>query len=145
MTTRSRWKGRAGVLAFAAVSPDTSQGFTLTSRSGTIPLSMGDPGSVPLRVVVQLESSTLRFPQGDSKTVVLDRPEQIVSFPVEVTSSGSFTVTVVVRSPSGREIAQSDMVIRSTAYNRIALVLTFVAGLALVALWARRFFRRRTT
>jgi len=106
---------------------------------------MGDPGSIPLKVVVQLESPTLRFPQGDSKTVILDRPQQIVSFPVEVTSSGSFTVTVVVRSPSGREIAQSDLVIRSTAYNRIALVLTLVAGLALVALWSRRFFRRRTT
>ena len=136
---------RVTAAAFSAVSPDTSQGFTLTSRSGTIPLSMGDPGSVPLRVVVQLESPTLRFPQGDSKTVILDRPQQIVSFPVEVTSSGSFTVTVVVRSPSGREIAQSDLVIRSTAYNRIALVLTLVAGLALVALWSRRFFRRRTT
>jgi hypothetical protein len=131
--------------AFAAVSPDTSQGFTLTSRSGTIPLRMGDPGPVPLKVVVQLESATLHFPQGGSKTVVLDRPQQIVSFPVEVTSSGSFTVTVVVRSPSGRQIAQSDLVIRSTAYNRIALILTLVAGLALVGLWSRRFFRRRTT
>jgi hypothetical protein len=136
---------RVTAAAFSAVSPDTSQGFTLTSRSGTIPLRMGDPGQVPLKVVVQLESATLRFPQGGSKTVVLDHPQQIVSFPVEVTSSGSFTVTVVVRSPSGREIAQSNLVIRSTAYNRIALILTLAAGLALVALWSRRFFRRRTT
>jgi hypothetical protein len=35
-------------------------------------------------------------------------------------------------------------VIRSTVYNRIALVITIAAALVLLALWARRFIPRRT-
>jgi hypothetical protein len=35
------------------------------------------------------------------------------------------------------------LVVRSTAVNPIALIITISAGLVLVALWSRRLFRRR--
>jgi hypothetical protein len=42
-------------------------------------------------------------------------------------------------SPSGRPIGEARLVVRSTAYNRIALVITIGAALVLLLLWARRF------
>jgi uncharacterized protein DUF6049 len=130
---------------FARAVPDTSQVFTFTSRTGTIPLRMGDPGETPLRVVVQLRSARLRFPQGAERTVTLARPNQIVTFLVEATATGQSSIQVVVRAPSGRPIQLGTLVVRSTAVNRIALIVTLAAALALVALWSRRLFRRPTS
>ena len=42
-------------------------------------------------------------------------------------------------SPSGRPIGETTLVVRSTAYNRIALLITIGAALVLLLLWARRF------
>jgi hypothetical protein len=47
-------------------------------------------------------------------------------------------------SRSGRLFAQQTIAVRSTAYNRIALLITIGAGLVLVAVWARRFLPSRT-
>jgi hypothetical protein len=41
-------------------------------------------------------------------------------------------------------IDQESIVVRSTEYNRIALVITVGAALVLLVLWARRFVPRRT-
>ena len=129
---------------FARVLPDTSKQFTFTSRSGTIPIAMGDPGAQPLRVSVQLQSARLTFPDGDTKTVLLTHPNQVVSFSVQSTASGSSPVRVIVRSPSGRVVGQETLSVRSTAVNTIALAITLGAALVLVALWARRWFKRPT-
>jgi hypothetical protein len=130
--------------AFAAVTPP-DQVFTLTSRSTSIPLVMHDPGAHPLRVIVQLQSAGLTFPSGDSRTITLSRPNQFISFPVQLTSSGAIQIQVIVKSPSGKVVGVSQSVVHSTAYNRVALIVTLLAGLGLVALWARRFLKRRTT
>ena len=53
---------------FARAAPNTSQVFTFTSRAGTIPLQMGDPGPTPLKVIVVLRSSKYTFPDGDTQT-----------------------------------------------------------------------------
>jgi hypothetical protein len=42
-------------------------------------------------------------------------------------------------SPSGRMIGEATLVVRSTAYNRIALLITIGAALVLLLVWARRF------
>ncbi len=128
--------------AFIRATPDTSQVFTLTSRTGTIPVLLGDPGETPLKIIVKLQSVGLTFPEGDSQEVELTQPDQVLTFPVEVSSSGSITVQVLVQAPSGRVVSQSTLVVRSTAYNRVALIVTLVAGAALILLWSRRFFRR---
>jgi hypothetical protein len=53
-------------------------------------------------------------------------------------STGRFQVVVLMISPSGRPIGEARLVVRSTAYNRIALVITIGAALVLLLLWARR-------
>jgi hypothetical protein len=127
---------------FAGAAPDTRQTFTFTSHDGTIPIRMGDPGSTPLRVVVQLQSSRFSFPGGDSQTVTLNRPNQIVEFRVAATVSGQGAIQVIVHAPSGLVIDQATLLVRSTAVSRIALIITAAAALVLAALWSRRLFRR---
>ncbi|HYG72654.1 MAG TPA: hypothetical protein VEC15_10290, partial [Actinomycetota bacterium] len=64
-------------------------------------------------------------------------------FSVDVRSTGRFKVELRVAAPGGRVIEETSFVVRSTVYNRIALIITVVAGVALVAMWARRLWRRR--
>ncbi len=127
---------------FETASPDTSQVFTLTSLEGTIPLLMEDPGDTPLTVELQFRSSRFRFPEGDRMTVEISAPNQVVEVPVEAAGSGPATIQVITRAPSGLPISQQEMVVRVTAVNRMALILTLGAALVLAALWSRRLFRR---
>jgi hypothetical protein len=131
--------------AFARARPDTSQVFTFTSRSGSIPILMSDPGKTPLTVVLQLRSSQFRFPDGSEQTVTLTQPNQVVSFTAAATTSGRSQILVVVRAPSGRKIQQQILVVRTTAVSRIALIITIAAAIVLAALWTRRYVRRPKT
>jgi hypothetical protein len=124
----------------------STQVFTFTSKRGTVPVQMGDPGATPLRVVVQLRSAWFRFPDGSIKTVVLSHPNQVVSFQVEATAgSQGHTIQLLVRAPqpSGRPIDQHALVVRTAAVNRFALFITAAAALGLVILWTRRLVRSR--
>jgi hypothetical protein len=128
--------------AFDATQPDTSRTFTFTSRDGTIPLLMGDPGPEPLTVRVRLRSSSFRFPDGGVKTVTLNRPDQLVTFAAEAKRNGRGVIEVLVRAPSGPTISQQQLIVRVTAANLLALIVTGAAALGLLALWARRWVRR---
>jgi hypothetical protein len=81
--------------------------------------------------------------------VTLDQPGQVVSFPVVAQASGSNSIFVFVRAPNGRQIPEqpgppaATIVVRSTALNHIALLVTIGAAFGLVLLYARRWFRRR--
>ena len=130
-------------LVFDSVTPEI-QIFTLTSREGDIPLLMDDPGDVPIRVIVDLYSNRLRFPEGSRREIELQpgRP-QVVTIPVETNGAGNHEIQVVVRAPSGRVVSDQSVEVRSTVLNVIALAVTGAAALVLVALWLRRWFRRR--
>jgi len=129
---------------FDRAQPQESLEYTFTSREGTIPLRMGDPGSTPMKVVVQLRSAWFRFPDGARQTVVLDRPNQIVSFRVEATAgSQGHPIQMLVSAPSGRVLDSQLLVVRTASVSRIALAITVLAALGLVVLWARRILRRR--
>jgi hypothetical protein len=128
---------------FAATRPTSAQRFTLlTSSTGAIPIRLGDPGAEPLRVVVALSSTRLRFPDGARRVVTLDGPNQIITFRVQTEGTGQFPVAVTVFSPSGLAVSSTRLIVRSTAFNGVALVVTIGAAVALVVLWARRLVRR---
>jgi hypothetical protein len=136
--------------AFAAVTPKVANGerFTLTSHEGTIPLQLGDPGDHTYHVTVELRSNDFTFPNGAEQDVVVDRPGQIVSFLVTANSSGQNSLYVSVRDPNGRIVPVNPagsiaIAVRTTAVNSIALLVTVLAALGLVALYVRRWFRRR--
>jgi len=146
----------AAVTPQGVVSPDgTGQGlhFTLTSHEGTIPLQMGDPGDHAYRVTVELRSQDFTFPNGDQQDVIVDRPGVLVSFRVIANASGQNPIYLSVRDPNGRLVPINPdgsvnpiaIAVRTTAVNSIALLVTVLAALALVALYARRWFRRRRT
>ena len=130
---------------FARAVPDTSQAFTFTSETGTIPLLMGDPAALPIRFTLQLRSNRFRFPGGDQQSVTLAEPNQIVTFQATAIAAGQGTIQVIVRAPSGRPIGQTQMTVRSTSVNHVAVAVTAVAALILIGLWSRRLFRRPTT
>jgi hypothetical protein len=129
---------------FSRAQPQESQMFTFTSREGTIPLRMGDPGSTPMKLVVQLQSAWFKFPDGAAQTVTLDRPNQIVSFRVEATAgSQGHPIQMLISAPTGRLLYQQRLVVRTTSVSGIALLITVLAGLGLMVLWTRRIIRRR--
>lgn len=130
---------------FSRAVPDTSQVFTFLSETASIPLRMGDPGTLPIRFTLQLRSNRFRFPGGDQQVVTLTQPNQIVTFDATALASGQGTIEVVVRAPTGRAIRQTKLTVSSRSVNRIALLVTGAAALVLIGLWSRRLFRRPTT
>ena len=68
-----------------------------------------------------------------------------IVFDVRLKTTGQFPLRVVVEAPTGRPVSETTVIVRSTAYSRIALIITVGAALALVLLWARRFFRRTSS
>lgn len=128
--------------AFDGATPSVQRSFTLTSDEGTLPLKMGDPGEVPLRIIVRLTSSHFRFPEGNEREVILTEPGQVIEFAIEATSAGRNPLTVSVESPDGRGISEQTIVVRSTTLNTIALAITLAAAVGLVLLYARRWIRR---
>ena len=128
----------------SSVRPVVVRTVTLSSRTGTIPIRVTKGTDRVLRVVVELASARIGLLQAVQE-VELDRPERTLLFPVELRTTGRFPVRVLVRTPSGRVIADAILVVRSTAYNRVALVITLGAALLLLALSSRRFVPRRST
>jgi hypothetical protein len=134
--------------AFDAVMPTVSQEFTFTSREGTIPILMGDPGDTPVRVTVELVAKDFSFPEGSSQSVLLDGPGRILEFQVVANTSGQNPIQVWVRAPNGQPLTDppgpaTTIVVRTTTVNHIALLVTIGAGLGLLVLYSRRWFRRR--
>jgi hypothetical protein len=130
---------------FARTLPKPDQVFTLASGNTRIPLLMPGSDGPPLQVTIELESAQLRFPDGAERTVTIGANDQIVTFPVEATGAGQGSVRVRVLAPNGRELSETNFVVRSTAFNRVAVAITFAAALGLVVLWVRRLVARRRT
>ena len=90
----------------------------------------------------------LVFEQGDSYPVLLTGSSRTLTFRVRAETTGRFPITVDLETPSTAStpdtIAQTVMVVRSTAYNKVALVVTIGAALFLAAWWGRRFLPRKS-
>lgn len=122
-----------------------SQTITLTSRNGVIPLSISSELGYPVDVVVRLDSDKLRFPDGDEIRIEqLRSPNRIVKVGTVAKATGTFPLRVVVQTPNSRiQIAESRLVIRSTAYNVVAVAITAGAGIFLVGWWVIGSIRKR--
>ena len=130
---------------FGAVRPDTTQPITLTSSTGTgIPIRLTNGNKEPLRVSVRLVSPHLSGSPHSSMVLKADST-QTVNFDVQLNTTGRFPVDVEVTAPSGRVISRDTLIVRSTAYNRFALLITIGAALLALLVWTRRFVPRRTS
>jgi hypothetical protein len=123
---------------------DTVPLVTLPSEQGGIPVTVSNDASEALSFSVRLKSESLR--EQPSADLELEPGEsETVSLQAEMVSTGQSLIDVQLVSPSGRVIAQETIVVRSTGYNRVALVITIGAAILLVGVWARRFLPRRTS
>lgn len=131
---------------FDAVTLDTVSVITLTSSSGSgIPITVTNGSEDGLRLTLQLVSQNLRNP-ASADLVLAPGASETLRFRVELKTTGRSLVRIEVLSPGGRVIQRGGtIVVRSTDYNRIALVITAAAALVLLVLWARRFVPRRTS
>jgi hypothetical protein len=117
---------------------ETVDSVTLTSDSGGIPVTVSNEGPHSLEFFVQLVSTRIR--EAPATHVELAPGEtETLRLQASLRSTGRFEVHVLMVSPSGRPIRDETLVVRSTAYNRIALLITIGAALVLLLLWARRF------
>jgi hypothetical protein len=110
-----------------------------------IPVTIRNLAGYRVRIRVVLLSPRLEFLEGDSRKVVLDRRVQVFTFPVRAQTTGRFPVAVRLETLRGALIAESQIVVRSTAYNLLALVITLGAALFLAAWWGRRLLPRLRT
>jgi len=66
-------------------------------------------------VTIQLQSSQFEYPAGRA-TVLLERPDQVVTFHVVAKAAGQNPILVDVTAPNGDEIGEPQaIVVRSTA------------------------------
>ncbi|MGH2655247.1 MAG: DUF6049 family protein [Actinomycetota bacterium] len=125
------------------IHPPLASSITLTSQGGIIPVTLRNDAGYPVRVRLILRSTRLQFVGGRSQVVPLERPVQQFVFPVRAQTTGRFPVRVELETPDGVPIGSSRIVVRSTAYNRIALLITTGAALFLALWWVRRLLSRR--
>jgi hypothetical protein len=119
--------------------------ITLTSRTGRIPLTLRSDAAYPVQLVLSLRAPGLELIGGPSRDITLARPIQTFVFPARAQRTGRFPVEVRLGTPDGTAVGDTEIVVRSTAYNRIALVVTIGAALFLAVWWGRRFLSRTKT
>jgi hypothetical protein len=133
------------VREFRKIEAPSGTSITLTSNGGVIPLTLRSVATYPVRIRVTLRSPRLDFLEGRSREVVLKEEAQALTFPVRAQTTGRFPVRILIDTPGGHRISESRIVVRSTAYNRVALFVTVGAAAFLALWWGRRFLRRTTS
>ncbi|SEP69528.1 hypothetical protein SAMN05216188_101205 [Lentzea xinjiangensis] len=113
--------------------------------SGDSPIPVTITNRLDVRMTVRI---TLADTPGIRKLDLADqvlpaRGERVVRVPVEVLRSGRFPVNVRLTTPEG--VALGDTVkleVSSSAYGTITVIVTVIAGIALVLLSGRRIYKR---
>jgi hypothetical protein len=121
---------------------------TLTSRSGTFPLTLDNRSGTTVTVKLRFVSDRrIQFPGGAERTIEVPGSGRTLAIKVRALTTGRIPIKVLLLSQSEglppQTIAQRLLVIRSTAYNLVALLITVGAAVFLLAWWGRRFLPRR--
>ena len=120
-----------------------AEGVTLTSRSGSVPITLQSTSPLPLTVLVHLSSQRLRFPSGDLLTVIVRQPTTTLRVSVVADTTGDLPITVTLTSPDGRlQLGHNFVTAQITAFSLVGIVLTGLAG-AVLAWWWFTTWRRR--
>ncbi|MEU4739002.1 DUF6049 family protein [Actinosynnema sp. NPDC023658] len=151
------WRGNEdGARAALAVGREQIDGLqgqvTVTEPNSPILLGSGD-SPIPLSIKNRLDVRvTVRIVIEDTPGIVVKdstdielpaRGDRLVRVPVEVLRSGRFPVHVRLVTTSGVELGErARLEVSSSAYGTITVVITCLAGAALVLLSARRIYRR---
>jgi uncharacterized protein YfaS (alpha-2-macroglobulin family) len=123
---------------------DAVPSITLSSDEGRIPITISNDADETLSFSVRLKSESL-LEQPSADLELAPGESETLSLRAEMGTTGQTLIDVQLLAPSGRVIDQETIVVRSTGYNRIALLITIGAAILMVAAWARRFLPRRTS
>ena len=113
--------------------------------SGDSPIPVTITNKLDVRVTVRINlADTPGIRKLDLADQVLPaRGERVVRVPVEVLRSGRFPVTVRLTTPEGVPLGDTvKLEVSSSAYGTITVIVTVIAGIALVLLSGRRIYKR---
>jgi hypothetical protein len=118
--------------------------FTLTGRSGTIEVRLGNTIDEPLDVVVSLDSTKITFPDGPQQVRLRPLDETSVFVPVEAEANGTSSINLVVSTPAGETLGEPvTLTARVTALTGLGQVLTGGFVLVLLTWWFTHWRARR--
>ncbi len=119
--------------------------ITFTSRTAAIPVSVLSSAPFPIKVVVSLNSDKFTFPDGNSRTLTLDRPTTPVRIQARSRTSGDrLPVEVTLTTPDGRWSSPGPILtVHSTSISLVGVALTALAAVVLLVWWARTWRRGR--
>lgn len=127
-----------------------ARSLRLTARTAQLPVGIFNDTGRTARVLLQLDSEKLEFPDGNQVQVVLDRRTTTELVRVRVRAAGSFPVTVRLLTPDGgRVLQETEYNVRANTLPGVAIVVSGTAAIFLGAWWAktllpeRRHLRRR--
>lgn len=126
--------------------PPTGYLVTLTSLRGRIAFAVRNATGHTVHLRIRLLGfGRITFLNGNDRYITLPPGDQTLTFAVQAQTTGRFPIGVqlLAAGPAGVPFANSQLIVRSTAYNRFALFLTIGAALFLLAWWGRRFLPRR--
>jgi len=112
---------------------------TLTSHSGTVPITVSNELNTPVSVVVAISSQHLTVTGGGRKQqTILPHRQIAVDVRAEARTSGVFQLDVALLTPTGRGYDSEQLFVRSTAYGSVAILITAGAtGVLLLAVIVR--------
>ncbi len=119
---------------------------TLTSRSGKIPITIRSnvTGPRPVLLVIHYTSSALLLPPHRSETLVLRSKDTDEVISVSTRTSGSSDLVVTLDSASGGfTLGRRVITVTSTAVSGVAIALSAIALVVLLAWWLRSILRTR--
>jgi hypothetical protein len=118
---------------------------TFTARQGALPVTITNDADYPIEVKVRVASSKLDFtgPAGNTLVATIEPPGDTVTFDAMTRSTGTFPTEVEVTSRDGEtHFDDAELVVRSTAANLSAVLLTAGGALFLIVWLAGRVRRR---
>ncbi|MFD7657284.1 DUF6049 family protein [Actinosynnema sp. NPDC059797] len=131
-----------GLLGQVTVTEPNSP-ILLGSGDSPIPLSVKNRLDVRVTVRVVIEDTPGIDPRDEQVYELPARGDRLVPVQVEVQRSGRFPVHVRLVTASGVELGErARLEVSSSVYGTITVVITGLAGAALVLLSARRIYRR---
>ena len=116
---------------------------TLTSHSGTVPVTVANDLDTPVSVIVAISSQHLKVSGGGRKAQTIEAHRQIsVDVRAEARTSGVFQLDVKLLTPRGDTYDSEQLFVRSTAYGSVAILITAGATGVLLFAVAVRLTRR---
>jgi hypothetical protein len=126
----------------AKISIGGQEEIALTSREAQLPIVVFNDAAYDVSVNVQIRSADLRLDETFPVTVQANGLREL-RVDITAQSSGIFQAFIDVETPNGYLITDKRITVRSTAFNEVALGLTFGALAFLILFYVTRAIRTR--